>query len=56
MIVVLYIPAVRIFEAVCFFSEAITAGYLRLLPLRSASALDMWTHLVGLKKKVVVAN
>ena len=31
-------------------------GHLHLSLLRSASALDTWAHLVGLKKEVVEAN
>ena len=31
-------------------------GYLCPLSLSSASALDMWAHLVGLKKEVVEEN
>jgi len=55
MVPVLYIPTIHIFEVIAFF-EAITAGHLCLLPLRSASALDMWAHLVGLIKKLFEAN
>ena len=50
MSAVLYIPAVRIFEAFRFF-KAIT-GYLHLSPLRNTSALYRWAHLIGLKKEV----
>ena len=49
MIIILYIPAVRIFETVHFF-QVITARHLYLLSLRSASALDMWACVIGLRK------
>jgi len=34
----------------------ITAVHLRLSPLRSASTLETWAHLVGLKKEADEAN
>jgi len=48
MIPVLYISTIHKFKVIAFF-EVITTGHLRLLPLRSASALNMWA-LVGLIK------
>jgi len=50
MIAVLYILAVRIFETVYFFLEAITGGHLCLSRLGNVFALDTWAHVVGLKK------
>ena len=44
------------FQSSLFFFEAITAEHLRLSSLRSASALDTWAHLIGLKKKAAIAN
>ena len=46
------VPTVCIFKTVHFF-KAIIVGQLRLSPLRSASALDTWVHLVDVKKKEV---
>ena len=38
------------------FFEAITLGYLRLSPLRSAYAFDTWAHLADSKKEVTIMN
>ena len=55
MVAILYILALHILKRSAFF-ETITIGYLCPLSLSSASALDMWAHLVGFKKKVVEEN
>jgi len=50
MVTVLYIPVFAFSKQSAFF-EAIIAGHLHLLPLRST-----WAHVVSLKKEMVEAN
>ena len=55
MVSVLCIPEICIFETVRFFWSD-NCGAFASFPLRSASALDTWVHVIGLKKEVVEMN